>query len=131
MEKSPLGIKILSGFSFVAVVLYLVVAGIAFFGKDILSKIPNFGIEQSASGFFIFMGLIMVVLALIFLFIAFGLIKGMQSARVTLITISGIFIIGGVFSLVEENYISIINLVFNLTILLYLLLNKKVKRFFR
>ena len=59
-----------------------------------------------------------------------GILNGKNSARIILGVISVINILGGLSSVINGDLFSLLNIGFNLIVLLYILLNKKVKKHF-
>jgi glucan phosphoethanolaminetransferase (alkaline phosphatase superfamily) len=130
--KKPIGVILIAVFYFLASILYLATAIIAFFYKNLLTQLPNFNIPEAfVDQAILTLGILFLVLSLLSLIIAIALLKRKNWARVFVIIFSFILIIGGVFSLIEGNYISSINLLINLIIAAYLLFSKKVKRYFK
>lgn len=130
-KKVPLGLRIISIIYYIASALYLTIALVAFFKKNWILELSNLGLlpVMNAQTTFIF-GAVFLLLSIISFFIARGLIKFHAWSRIALLGICSINIIGGLFSIIEGNYPSIINLVFNLIIASYLIFSKKVKRAF-
>jgi len=129
IKKIPLGIKIIAVIYYIATVFYLGIALISFFKSGLISKIPDFATIITPRISILF-GITFLLLSILSFFIARGLFKFQKWARIVLIIFSVVNIIGGIFSIIEGNLTSSINLVFNLVIASYLLFNKKVKSAF-
>jgi hypothetical protein len=129
-NKIPLGVKLIIILYSLGVILYILAALISTLKPDLLNNVPNFDLQKFGNNiFYIFAG-IMITLAVIFSIIVYGLIKRKNWARLTAIIISIIFVVGGILSILENNLISIINLVVNFIIVIYLLFKKSVKNTF-
>lgn len=131
LKKRPLGIIILIVFYSLGVIFFVLAGLIAVLKPDLLSNIPNFNLEKFGKNIFYEFAGLMIIFAIIFLAIVYGFIKLKNWARFLAVIISAIFVIGGIFSILEKNLISIINLVVNLIILVYLIFMPSVKRAFK
>jgi hypothetical protein len=130
-RKASLGLKIISVIYYIASVLYLAISLVAFIKSSWISELSNLGLlpNMSQQTITIF-GIIFILLAVLSFFIARGLLKFQMWARIALLAICTINILGGILSVLEKSYPSIINLVFNLIIACYLIFSKKVKAAF-
>jgi hypothetical protein len=132
-QTKPIVLKIIIVFYFFAFLLFLIVSLISFFKNDIITQLPDFS-KINLNVFpevFIVFGTIMAGLSLLYLIFAIGLTFQKNWARLGIIILCIINIIGGIFSVTEGNYISIINLLVNLIIGSYLLFSKKTKALFK
>jgi hypothetical protein len=130
-KKAPLGLKIISVIYYIACALYLAISLVAFIKSSWISELSNLGLLPAMSQQTIMtFGIIFLALAVLSFFIARGLPRFQMWARIALLGICALNIIGGIFSIVEGNYPSAINLVFNLAIACYLIFSKKVKEAF-
>jgi hypothetical protein len=126
--KIPIGVIIIMIIYFLATLLYFAMAMVAFFKKDILSNLPGFtSVSAAIPGVNIYMGVLLIVLALFSLIIAIGLLRLQNWARIFLLIFCLFNIVGDLISILGKDYVSIINLLFNLAIFLYLILSKKVR----
>jgi hypothetical protein len=128
-RKSPLGVKIISVFYYIASFFYLLTAFIAFFKNDIFTNLPGF--NQSINNFpqaFTAFGTALLLLAVLSWGIAKDIKKLKKWALIAALALSLLWIIGGFLSIMEKSYISIINLAVNLLIFGYIILNKKTRR---
>jgi hypothetical protein len=128
-NKLPLGIIIISIIYYLAAVLYLSVAILAFLKPDIIKEVPNFNSINPAilPKAFFSLGIIFIFLSVFAIIVATGLLKRWNFSRIALIVFCIFNIAGGILSLTEGNYLSTINLVFNLIIAVYLIFSKKVR----
>jgi hypothetical protein len=130
-RKAPLGLKIISVIYYIACALYLAIAIVAFIKISWISELSNLGLLPAMSQQTIMtFGIFFVLLSILSFFIARGLLKFQMWARVALLAICAINIFGGILSVLEKSYPSIINLVFNLIIACYILFSKKTKAAF-
>ncbi|MBD3253415.1 hypothetical protein GF386_06790 [Candidatus Pacearchaeota archaeon] len=124
-NRIPIGIKIISAIYFLTSLTSLIISGIAFFKKDLFLSIPPFNNKPPlVPGAFIYLGILMIIIAVLSFLIAFYLLKSKQWAIIAVAVISLINIIGGVLSIIEGSYLSIINLLANTTILGYIIIYK-------
>jgi len=128
--KIPLGVKIISIIYYLSAILYLVIAIISLFFKDLIFKIPDFS-QITNSYASIILGVIFILLTIFSATVATGLWKQKNWARIALIIFCSLNITGGIFSLIKGGYLSSINLIFNLIIASYLIFSKKIKGFFK
>ena len=130
-RKAPLGIKIISIIYYIASFLYLAIAIVAFFKQDIISELSKLELlPVMNSDTIIIFGIFFLLLSILSFFIARGLLKFQMWARIALLGICALNIVGGIFSILEGNYLSAINLLFNLIIACYLIFSRKVKEAF-
>lgn len=129
-KKIPLGVKLIILLYALGVILYILAAVIAIIMPNIFLNIPNFDLSKFGNNiFYIFAG-IMIIFAVSFSIITYGLIKLKNWARLSVMIISVIFVIGGILSILENNLISIINLAVNFIIFIYLIFKESVKNAF-
>jgi len=120
--KKPLGIWIIGIFCYLATIFLILTAVISFTNLNILEQLPGFNLNQEqVPGIATYFG---------YFFIARGLLKFKNWARIALLIIATLNIIGGILSVVAGDYASLINLIVNLIIAIYLLFSKKVKKVF-
>lgn len=129
-KGSLLGIKIISIIYYLATLFSLIIATIAFFKPKIIKDIPPFGGQLPSETIIISLGVFFIVLSFFSFFVAKGLQNRNNKAKISLIAFCMINIIGGIISIIEKSYLSVINFVFNFAIIYYLLFNKKVKKQF-
>jgi len=130
-KEKPLILKIIIIIYYFASLIYLTVAIVAFLFKETLLKIPDFQVitlplNQAA----IIIGLLFLILSVASFLISTGLLKKKNWARMVLIILCTFNVLGGAFSIIKGNFLSTINLAFNLAIALYLMLNKRIKNIF-
>ncbi|MFA5856946.1 MAG: DUF2127 domain-containing protein [Candidatus Pacearchaeota archaeon] len=130
IKKMPLGLKIISLIYILLVILSIALSIVSFIYPSVYSNIPNFNLEQYGQNIFISFGIFLLVLSLVFLIVLIGLLKHKNWARYSVLTISTIIIIGNILSVIEKDYIGIINLFVNLIIVIYLIFNKKIRKIF-
>ena len=132
MRKSlPLGLRIISIIYYIATVFSLIIAILAFTAPGIIKNVPGFGANIAANPLaFVILGIIFIILSGLSFFIAQGIQRIDNKARMALLVLCAINVIGGIISIIEGSYLSSINLAFNLAIGLYITLNKKVRREF-
>lgn len=126
----PLGVKILSVLAYIAAAFSVIFALLFIIGAGFIINIPAFAIF--GTGIFILLGIIMLGFAVLDFFVARGLWKGRNWARIFMIIVSCIGIVLALVSLfsVESLVYAILNIVINGLIAGYLLFNKKAKIFF-
>ena len=131
-NKLPLGIIIISIIYYLAAILYLGVAILAFIKPEIIKEVPNFSNINPAilPNAFFSLGIIFILLSVFALVVATGLLKRWNFSRIALIIFCIFNIVGGILSLTEGNYLSSINIAFNLIIAVYLIFSKKVRTAF-
>jgi hypothetical protein len=126
--KRPIGLLIIIIIYFLASFLYLAIALVAFFKPDILLNFPGFTqISKNLPNISTIIGIVMLIISLISLIIAIGLLKLQNWARISLLIFLLVMIIGNILSLIAKDYISAINLFFNLAIFSYLFFSKRIR----
>lgn len=128
-NKNLKGIIAISVIYFLTSITSLIIGGLAIFDPSIFTSIPGFNIDLN-SGIFTSFKIFMILFSIISFILAYFLLKKNNWARIAIIGISILMIIGGIISIIEGSYLSIANLLFNLLIVLYLIMNKKVKESF-
>lgn len=129
--KRPLGITLLSIIYFLAIPLSLIIAGIVFMAPTVLQNIPEFNIPLDSIVLYS-LGVFLILFAILCFFLARGLWKGKKRARNILIIISTINVLGSLISVIlRKAQFSYIGIVFNILVILYITINKKVKQFFK
>lgn len=128
----PVGVKIISVLYYIAAVV-LIILGIALFGGAglvgyLASKIPF--IAVLGSGIIAVAGIIVILLAVLSFFIARGLWKGKQWARIIVIIFAILGFISAIISLLKLDFSVIGSLVINGLIGGYLLFSENVKKAF-
>ena len=128
----PAGVKIISvlyyigaGFSLLFGLLFLIGAG---FIGTLASKIPLLGLL--GSGLFIVVGIIIILLGVLSIFVARGLWKGKNWARIVAVIFAVLGILSGISSIIKGGYSSLFGLIINLLIGGYLMFNSSVKSAF-
>ncbi|MBU0893860.1 MAG: hypothetical protein KKF48_04025 [Nanoarchaeota archaeon] len=149
LKQAPVGVKILSILYYVGAGIF-VVAGLflIFFGIVALAS-PGFvaapesipfpeGFPDVVGSFPLFIGLASLVLGIFFIlmavlefFIARGLWKGQNWARILVLIFTALGIILAISSIVKGNFINFLNLIISGFIGWYLLYVSKVKKFFK
>jgi len=130
-KEKPLGLKIIIVIYSVAFLLYLLIGIIAFTSKGIIKKIPNFSISSlPETQAFSIIGAIFVILAILVVLTVVGLLKSKNWARILLIIFCVLNVLGGIISVFEGNFLSLINLLFNAGVSSYLILAKGAKKTF-
>ena len=128
-KNIPLGIKILSILGYIAAGFSVIFALLFFIGAGFVANIP--GLEAFGAGIIIFFGIILLGLGVLDFFIARGLWKGQNWARILLIIF---MILGIVYALgilfIGQVIASLLNIVIDVLIGWYLIFNKNVKKFF-
>ncbi len=128
-KEVPVLVKVLAVLGYIGAALMLI-GGIAMFvGAGAIASylsgiIPFLG--AIGAGLFIVVGIFLVLLAVLYFFIARGLWKGQNWARIVMIVLSFLGVLFALFGLPA----TIISLIINLAIALYLLLAKDVKAAF-
>ena len=141
----PTGVKTISVLYFILSVL-LFILGILFMALGIILLVaPQFmedlqtlpfgdltvGIISTAGIILMIAGIAIIILSILYFFMARGLRKSQNWARIIAIILSFIGIVTAIFQLINKSWISgSINLIFNAIIAFYLMLNKNVKDFF-
>ena len=121
-KKIPTGVKILSVLDYIAAVLLLIIGLLSFFVN--IAALSVLGV------FVGIIGVIFIVLGVVEFFVARGLWKGQNWARVITIIFSIFGLIFGLISLVGGGLFGIIEIVIDLIIGGYLIFNNNVKVFF-
>jgi hypothetical protein len=129
--RHPIGIYIISIIYLLGSIPTTILAIVLFINPGIINQIPPFNQSQTTySGVLTVFSVLMLILALLFIIASIGLLKRKNWARIGIVSFNLINIIGGVWSVLEKNYLSIINIVFNSIVLLYLIFSRKVKKEF-
>jgi hypothetical protein len=126
-RKIPLGVKLISILYFLAGISSILIAILSFTYPNLFNNIPDFNLGSFGPQVMIMFGIVMLILSVISFIVAVGLLKRKNWARITVIVISIINILGGILSIIEGSWISSINLIVNLVIVLYLTISKKVR----
>ncbi len=132
VEKGiPTGVKVISILTYIGFAL-LLLAGIAFivggsFAETLLPDLAEAGIVKAGA---VFIGIVLILFAVLNFFIARGLWKGHNWARITTVIFLALAFIGDLMSLIGGNFSSIIALIIYGLIGYYLLFNKDVKKAF-
>lgn len=138
-KQIPVGVKIISVLDWIGAVI-MILAGLLFIGLGIFS----FGggassIErlEQAGGLFAFLGafaliggIILLGLGIFYIFVARGLWKGRNWARIAQIIFACIGMMFAIFGLIQLKFGNIFSLVISCLIAGYLLFSKKVKEAF-
>ena len=130
-KEMPLGVKILSILGYMAAALMLLLAILMFVGSagSLVSNVP--GLALLGTSLFVVGGIILLALAALEFFIARGLWKGQNWARIVVLIFTGLSILGGVVGMAGgEIGSNIVSLVINLLIGWYLLFKANVKAYF-
>jgi len=131
-KKKPLGLKIIIIIYLFASILYLVIGILSITSQNLISQIPDFNTTALPNGqVFLIISILFIILSIFVFFIVLGLLKNQQWSRISLIVINILNIIGGIISLTNGDFLSLINLTFNLVIAIYLIFNKKVKKIYK
>lgn len=129
-RKIPLGVNIISIFIIITSILGII-ASLSLIALGIAS---GFGL---VAPLLLIIGIGLLLIALVKLVIAFKLRKGKNWARIVIIIIGILAIVLNIINLFGEEITTFtmitfsINILFDTIIVLYLLLSKKVRRFFR
>ena len=134
-EKSvPAGVKVIAVLEYIGAAIALLLAVLMFVGSAFLGsflEIMGFG-DYAAAGAAVAIvgGIIFLALAVLGFFVGRGLWKGQNWARILVIVFSVLGIIGGILSIVQGNWNSIVTLVIYAIIGGYLWFNNGVKAAF-
>ena len=130
-NKLPIGVLILAIIYYFATIVYIATAIVLFLKSEWFRNVPPFNNNPilTPQTFYI-LGGVLLLMSIVSVTIATGLIMRKNWARYLAIVLSAIFVAGGILSILEKSYISIINLVVNLLIIIYLVFSKKVKEKF-
>jgi hypothetical protein len=149
-RAAPTGVKIISVLEYISSAVFilmgvlLLIVGIVInadptkiqLPNEVLSNFPDMGSFLVYLGpLLIALGVVLMLLSILSFFVAYGLWKGKNWARIMEIVFSVFFFVSAFFSLFRgENFgdffSSLLNLVFSGAIGGYLLFNKKAKKFF-
>jgi len=111
-----------------ALLYFLVSLGLIFSGK--IGNIPPELAGYMSNGMMIFIGIIFIAVAIIYLFIGKDLLRRKNWARTAAIVISGISALFNLYSLITGSIVSAVMLIINAAIVAYFLLNKEAKKNF-
>ena len=129
-KSAPVGVKIISILYYIGAVASILLILLVAFWKEFLSQIPS--IDLLGPSFLVVIIIAGLLMAVLDFFVARGLWKGQNWARIVAIVFSALGLIGAIVSLVQGSIGSgIISLVIDGVIGGYLLFAKEVKRFFR
>ncbi|GEM_PF-5451400 len=117
-EKKPnsLGIKIIGGICFFAAIVYFLTGIILLYNKDLLSPLPNFNFTAGFEGVYYVISAVVFIFAVIYAIIGYGLLKRKRSAALALIIICLLNVLASLVSVIQGNFVSLLNLSFNLII---------------
>jgi hypothetical protein len=126
----PTGVKVISVLYYIAALLFLMGGLALIIGSNALNSVlgtlgPLVAILGSVAG------IIFLALAVLFFFVGKDLWRGRNWARVTVLVLSALGILSGLYAIALGDLTSITGLVINLIIGGYLLLNRSVKAAFR
>ena len=127
-KQVPTGVKIISVLYYIGAALLLIGAIVALLGGTFLSGV--FG-GLVALGIGIFLAIIFLAFAVLSFFIAKGLWKAKNWARVVVIILSCLGFLGAISSLLSGQMTGIISLILNGVVGWYLWFSKEAKGFFR
>ncbi|QQG38898.1 MAG: hypothetical protein HYS32_00320 [Candidatus Woesearchaeota archaeon] len=126
-KKMPLGVKLVSIWFYIIAVLLVIGAVLAFTGSNFIPQnLP--GILGAVA---IALGAFLLVFAVLYFFIARGLWKGRNWARIVAIILAVIGVFNGFFAVFSGNFVSLIPLAINAAIGYYLGLSKEGKAAFK
>lgn len=130
-DRLPIGIYIIAIIYLLGAIPTTTLAVMLFLSPKIINQIPPFNKSPEAyAGVLNTFGILMLILALLFLIASIGLLKRKNWARIGIASFNLINIIGGILSILDKDYLSLINIVFNFIVLIYLVFSKKVKKVF-
>jgi hypothetical protein len=149
-REAPLGVKIISILLFINSGLFslfsliIVIFGIVFTAypsalqdQQIQNQLVQAGISLSSLGwFFIFAGLFIMLLSILFFFIALGLWRGRVWARVTTLAIIILGVFVNAFKVITGRFgttmiLDFVTIIFYIIVFIYLALSKEAKVFFK
>ena len=121
-KAMPTGVKVISVLYYIGAALcvlfaLLFLAGAGYIGA-ILKSVPALSIL--GTGFFVFLGILLVGIGVLYFFIARGLWKGKNWARIVVIIFSSLGVLNGLYSLVHFSIFGLIGLAVNAFIVYYL-----------
>jgi len=132
MDKTPLGVKIIS-ILYCVMAFFIIIAGLAFlFGNFISDFITD---DENAITLFegsgaVFIGSVLFFLGVLYFLIGRGIWLGENWARIAAIILALIGIFSGFNSLFKGNFQSLVPFAISLVILIYLLQNSDAKKAF-
>ena len=132
-KQVPTGVKVISVLYYIGAFLGVIFGILSIFGagmiSSVASKIPLIGVMGSV--LFIIVGVILLCLGILSFFVARGLWKAKNWARIVAIIFSCLGIVMAIISMISGNVSgNIFNLLIQLVIGGYLLFNNKVKEAF-
>ncbi len=132
VKDIPTGVKIFSILYYISGVLLILGAILSFFGGSIISSILglNQGVVAITTLVFVFIGIFFILMAVLSFFIARGLRKGQDWARILIIVFSALGILSSIVSLFGGNWASLFGILVDGFVLWYFLLKENVKKFF-
>jgi len=128
-NSAPLGVKIIGIVYFIGAVLSFLAGIFLIAGVKLLLNFEDL-FNILGSEILIFLGVILILIAVLYFFIGRGLFKGRSWARIIVIVFS---VLGFVFSLIgmfSEFWSNFISFVINLVFAGYLFFSREVKNFF-
>ena len=130
----PTLVKVISVLYYIGAALSIIMALVMFFGAGAIDSIPGMdamgGLTGIFSGLMIVLGVIMIGFAVLAFFIARGLWKGRNWARIVAIILAILGVLSAIISLVQGSWSNIIGLIIHGAIGGYLLFSKDVKAAF-
>ena len=126
MANVPTGVKIISVLHYIGAAILLIGGIVAFVGSAFLTTV----IPDIVGGLVIAIGILSIILAVLYFFIARGLWKGQNWARIVAIILAILGVINGLVSVVSGRFGSIVSLIIYAIIAYYLWFGKEVKTAF-
>jgi len=126
----PTGVKVISVLYYISAALALIGGLALLFGSSAMSNIEVPGLALIGAEMFIGLGIFAIAMAVLDFFIARGLWKAQKWARILVIILSALAVLGSLIQLVQGEVSNIIGLIVAAIIGGYLLFSKKVKAAF-
>lgn len=128
-KEVPVGVKIISVLGYIGAVLVLLLGIGMIAGAGFIASFLE-GLAILGAGLFVGLGIVLIALAVLGFFMARGLWKGQNWARILTIIFSGIGFLQALIALIQGNFGSIVTLVIDGIIAYYLWFNADVKKAF-
>ncbi|MBW3003868.1 hypothetical protein KY328_02070 [Candidatus Woesearchaeota archaeon] len=131
-KDAPTGVKVISVLFYILAAVGLVAGLLMLLGAGLVGQLPLGALGLVGAGVFVALGIVMIVVAAVEFFIARGLWKLQNWARIVAVVLAILGILGGVFSLFAGSVVSgVIGLLINGFIAGYLLFSAEAKKAFR
>lgn len=133
LKEVPVGVKVLAVLQYIGAVVSFLFGLFFIFGATTMISVMTSMMSvpgEMVKGVFVFLGVLFVGIAVLYFFMAKGLWKGKNWARITSIVFCCLGVLSALLSLIIGNFVALLSLAINGFFAGYLLFNKEVKTAF-